>query len=147
MLPELPSSPLFPVARAEWDGSGWSAVAEHVDDTGGQAAAAVEVVVEEGSDEAREERRRLRDGELSRRHLHLDPGGYFLVRVHHDTALLEVAHHPCTVDAATGLVVDAAGKPVSAKGKLGEHPDGLRFTRDDWLTAHDSQGVECGAGH
>lgn len=108
---------------------GGGAVAEHLDATGGEADAAEGAVggdangdggSGEAAEEDEEEVRQRTDARLSKRYLHLDPGGYFLVRVNRATATVEVAHHPCTVDDTTGLVVDAAGKPVAAKGRLSE---------------------------
>lgn len=54
------------------------------------------------------------DDELSSRHIWLDPGGYFLVRVKPADELIEVTHFPCTVSEETGLVVDEGGFEVPA---------------------------------
>ncbi|KAK3266690.1 hypothetical protein CYMTET_24706 [Cymbomonas tetramitiformis] len=54
------------------------------------------------------------DDELSNRHIWLDPGGYFLVRVKPADELIEVTHFPCTVSEETGLVVDEGGVEVPA---------------------------------
>lgn len=103
---------------------GGGAGAEHMDTTRCVADAAVAGDASgDGSGnwaEDHEEVRRHTDERLSKRHLHLDPGGYFLVRVNRATATVEATHHPCAVDDTTGLVVDAAGKPVAAKGRLTE---------------------------
>jgi hypothetical protein len=133
---------------------GAGAVAEHMEATGGEADAADAAVAGNASGDGNgdggsgdgadddEELRRRTDERLSKRHLHLDPGGYFLVRVNRATAMLEATHHPCTVDDTTGLVVDATGKPVAAKGRL--EVDQVRAVHALTHTAGLDRGVSAG---
>ena len=56
------------------------------------------------------------DAELSLRRIGLDPGGYWLIAVNRREEVLEATHVPCTVDPATGLVVDAGtGRVLGAE--------------------------------
>ena len=63
-----------------------------------------------------EERLGRVDAELSLRRIGLDPGGYWLIAVNRQEEVLEATHVPCTVDPATGLVVDAGtGRVLGAE--------------------------------
>ena len=58
------------------------------------------------------------DDELSKRHIDLDPGGYFIIYLDRDTGLI-CAKHFTNVINDKGLAVDpATGKVIPAKGKV-----------------------------
>ncbi len=58
------------------------------------------------------------DQELSKRHLELDPGGYFIVYLDREQNLICAKHFTNTID-ERGLAVDPeTGKPIPAKGKV-----------------------------
>ena len=60
----------------------------------------------------------LIDNELSKRHIDLDPGGYFIIYLDRDTGLI-CAKHFTNVINDKGLAVDpATGKVIPAKGKV-----------------------------
>ena len=60
----------------------------------------------------------LIDDELSKRHIDLDPGGYFIIYLDRDTGLI-CAKHFTNVINDKGLAVDpATGKVIPAKGKV-----------------------------
>ncbi|MEO0852055.1 MAG: DUF4346 domain-containing protein [Cyanobacteria bacterium J06648_11] len=58
------------------------------------------------------------DTELSRRHLHLDPAGYFVIFVDRDRNLICAKHFGIVVN-EDGLAIDpSTGKPLPAKGEI-----------------------------
>ncbi|MBK4729781.1 DUF4346 domain-containing protein [Oxynema sp. CENA135] len=58
------------------------------------------------------------DEELSKRHIDLDPGGYFIIYIDRDSNLI-CAKHFTNVINDRGLAVDpATGKPIPARGKV-----------------------------
>ena len=58
------------------------------------------------------------DNELSKRHIDLDPGGYFIIYLDRDASLI-CAKHFTNVINDKGLAVDpATGKVIPAKGKV-----------------------------
>jgi len=58
------------------------------------------------------------DQKLSRRHINLDPGGYFIIYLDEDAALICAKHFTNVID-DRGLAVDpATGKPIPARGKV-----------------------------
>jgi dihydropteroate synthase len=58
------------------------------------------------------------DDQLSKRHIDLDPGGYFIIYLDRDTELIYAKHFTNTID-ERGLAVDPeTGKVIPAKGKV-----------------------------
>lgn len=58
------------------------------------------------------------DQKLSRRHIDLDPGGYFIIYLDADAALICAKHFTNVID-DRGLAVDPeTGKPIPARGKV-----------------------------
>lgn len=58
------------------------------------------------------------DEELSKRHIDLDPGGYFIIYIDRDSNLICAKHFTNVID-DRGLAVDpATGKPIPARGKV-----------------------------
>ena len=58
------------------------------------------------------------DNKLSKRHIPLDPAGYFIIYLDREEGLIYAKHYGMTVN-ERGLAVDPdTGKPVSAKTKL-----------------------------
>jgi len=58
------------------------------------------------------------DQELSKRHLDLDPGGYFIIYLDREQNLICAKHFTNIID-DRGLAVDPeTGKPIPAKGKV-----------------------------
>ncbi|MEM6445853.1 MAG: DUF4346 domain-containing protein [Cyanobacteria bacterium J06642_2] len=60
------------------------------------------------------------DDELSRRHLYLDPAGYFVIYVDRERNVICAKHFSVVVN-ADGFAIDPnTGKPLPAKGKISE---------------------------
>ncbi len=58
------------------------------------------------------------DEQLSGRHIHLDPGGYFIIYLDRNTQLIYAKHFTNVID-EHGLAVDPeTGKVIPAKGKV-----------------------------
>ncbi|MEG4320974.1 MULTISPECIES: DUF4346 domain-containing protein [unclassified Microcoleus] len=58
------------------------------------------------------------DDKLSKRHLDLDPGGYFIIYIDRPTSLIYAKHFTNIID-DRGLAVDPeTGKPIPARGKV-----------------------------
>lgn len=58
------------------------------------------------------------DNELSKRHIDLDPGGYFIIYLDRKAGLICAKHFTNIID-DRGLAVDPeTGKPIPARGKL-----------------------------
>jgi dihydropteroate synthase len=58
------------------------------------------------------------DDQLSKRHIDLDPGGYFLIYLDCESSLICAKHFTNTID-DRGLAVDPeTGKPIPARGKV-----------------------------
>lgn len=58
------------------------------------------------------------DDKLSKRHIDLDPGGYFIIYLDRATSLICVKHYTNIID-DRGLAVDPeTGKPIPARGKV-----------------------------
>jgi len=58
------------------------------------------------------------DQKLSRRHIDLDPGGYFIIYLDTDAAFICAKHFTNMID-DRGLAVDPeTGKPIPARGKV-----------------------------
>ena len=58
------------------------------------------------------------DTQLSKRHIPLDPAGYFIIFLDREAGLIYAKHYGMTVN-ERGLAIDPkTGKPLSAKGKL-----------------------------
>ncbi len=58
------------------------------------------------------------DQELSRRHIDLDPGGYFIIYLDRETLLICAKHFTTVID-QRGLALDPdTGKPIPARGKV-----------------------------
>jgi dihydropteroate synthase len=58
------------------------------------------------------------DEELSKRHIDLDPGGYFLIYLDREADLICAKHFTNVID-ERGLAADPeTGKPIPAKGKV-----------------------------
>ncbi|MFZ9739313.1 MAG: DUF4346 domain-containing protein [Prochlorotrichaceae cyanobacterium] len=67
------------------------------------------------------------DRQLSKRFIHLDPAGYFLIFVDHEAGLIGVKHYTNDIN-EKGLAVDpATGKPFPVKGKV-DRPHTQLFT-------------------
>ncbi len=65
------------------------------------------------------------DDRLSKRHIHLDPGGYFLIYLDIAAGLICAKHFTNMID-ERGLAVDPeTGKPIPARGKLARTPETL----------------------
>jgi len=62
--------------------------------------------------------RKAIDDRLSKRHIALDPGGYFIIYIDRDADLICAKHCTIVVD-ERGLAIDpATGKPLAACGKI-----------------------------
>lgn len=58
------------------------------------------------------------DNELSKRHIDLDPSGYFIIYLDREAGLICAKHFTNVID-ERGLAVDPeTGKPIPAKGKV-----------------------------
>ncbi|MEY2977276.1 MAG: DUF4346 domain-containing protein [Prochlorotrichaceae cyanobacterium] len=58
------------------------------------------------------------DRQLSKRFIHLDPAGYFIIFVDHEAGLIGVKHYTNDIN-EKGLAVDPeTGKPFPVKGKI-----------------------------
>lgn len=58
------------------------------------------------------------DEKLSKRHIDLDPGGYFIIYLDRDAGLICAKHFTNIID-DRGLAVDPeTGKPIPARGKV-----------------------------
>lgn len=58
------------------------------------------------------------DKKLSKRHIDLDPGGYFIIYLDRDNGLICAKHFTNAIN-EKGLAVDPeTGKPIPAKGKV-----------------------------
>ncbi len=58
------------------------------------------------------------DDNLSKRHIDLDPGGYFIIYIDRETSLISAKHFTNIID-DRGLAVDPeTGKPIPARGKV-----------------------------
>ncbi len=58
------------------------------------------------------------DKKLSKRHIDLDPGGYFIIYLDRDAQLICAKHFTNVID-DRGLAVDPeTGKPIPARGKV-----------------------------
>jgi len=58
------------------------------------------------------------DDKLSKRHIDLDPGGYFIIYLDREAGLICAKHYTNAID-ARGLAVDPeTGKPIPARGKV-----------------------------
>jgi dihydropteroate synthase len=58
------------------------------------------------------------DDKLSKRHIDLDPGGYFIIYLDREAGLICAKHYTNAID-DRGLAVDpATGKPIPARGKV-----------------------------
>lgn len=58
------------------------------------------------------------DDELSKRHIDLDPGGYFIIYLDREAELICAKHFTNVID-DRGLAIDPeTGKPIPAKGKV-----------------------------
>lgn len=58
------------------------------------------------------------DDELSKRELALDPGGYFIIYLDREAALICAKHYTNVID-ERGLALDPeTGKPIPARGKV-----------------------------
>lgn len=67
------------------------------------------------------------DDELSRRHIDLDPGGYFIIYLDVESQLICAKHYTNVID-DRGLAVDPeTGKVIPAKGKV-ERTQATLFT-------------------
>lgn len=62
--------------------------------------------------------RKAIDEELSKRHIDLDPAGYFIIYLDQEAGLICAKHFTNVID-ERGLAVDPeTGKPIPAKGKV-----------------------------
>ncbi len=69
------------------------------------------------------------DNELSKRHIDLDPGGYFIIYLDRDAGLI-CAKHFSNIINEKGLAVDpATGKVIPAKGKVERTAENLFMAR------------------
>ena len=67
------------------------------------------------------------DDKLSKRHIDLDPGGYFIIYIDRETSLICAKHFTNIID-DRGLAVDPeTGKPIPARGKV-ERTQSTLFT-------------------
>ncbi|MDV2991164.1 MAG: hypothetical protein N4J56_000818 [Chroococcidiopsis sp. SAG 2025] len=58
------------------------------------------------------------DDKLSKRHIDLDPGGYFIIYLDREAGLICAKHYTNAID-DRGLAVDPeTGKPIPARGKV-----------------------------
>lgn len=63
------------------------------------------------------------DDNLSKRHIDLDPGGYFIIYLECESGLICAKHFTNIID-DRGLAVDPeTGKPIPARGKVERTPD------------------------
>ncbi len=68
---------------------------------------------------------RLLDDELSKRHIDLDPGGYFIIYLDRDASLICAKHYTNIIN-EQGLAVDPeTGKVIPAKGKVNRTAESL----------------------
>ncbi len=62
------------------------------------------------------------DDQLSRRHIDLDPAGYFIIYLDREADLICAKHYTNNID-ENGLATDPdTGKPIPAKGKVERTP-------------------------
>ena len=67
------------------------------------------------------------DKKLSKRHIDLDPGGYFIIFIDKKAGLIFAKHFTNIID-SRGLAIDPeTGKPIPAKGKV-ERQENAIFT-------------------
>lgn len=67
------------------------------------------------------------DKKLSKRHIDLDPGGYFIIFLDTEAGYISVKHFTNIID-DRGLAIDPeTGKPIPAKGKV-ERQETTTFT-------------------
>ncbi len=67
------------------------------------------------------------DEKLSKRHIDLDPGGYFIIFIDQEASLICAKHFTNIID-DRGLAIDPeTGKPIPAKGKV-ERQETTTFT-------------------
>jgi len=67
------------------------------------------------------------DKRLSKRHIDLDPGGYFIIFIDREASLICAKHFTNIID-DRGLAIDPeTGKPIPAKGKV-ERQETKTFT-------------------
>ncbi len=67
------------------------------------------------------------DEKLSKRHIDLDPGGYFIIFIDREASLICAKHFTNIID-DRGLAIDPeTGKPIPAKGKV-ERQETTTFT-------------------
>ncbi len=67
------------------------------------------------------------DEKLSKRHIDLDPGGYFIIFIDREAGLICTKHFTNIID-DRGLAIDPeTGKPIPAKGKV-ERQQNTTFT-------------------
>ena len=65
------------------------------------------------------------DAQLSKRFIHLDPAGYFIIYVDHDAGLICVKHYTNSIN-EKGLAIDPeTGKPFPVRGKVSRTPTQL----------------------
>lgn len=65
------------------------------------------------------------DQELSRRHIDLDPGGYFIIYLNREEGLICAKHYTNVIN-DKGLAVDPeTGKPIPVRGKVERTPTAL----------------------
>ena len=58
------------------------------------------------------------DDKLSKRHIDLDPGGYFIIYLDREAGLICAKHYTNAID-DRGLAIDPeTGKPIPARGKV-----------------------------
>ena len=58
------------------------------------------------------------DDKLSKRHIDLDPGGYFIIYLDRDAGLIHAKHFTNIID-ERGLAIDPeTGKPIPVRGKV-----------------------------
>lgn len=58
------------------------------------------------------------DRQLSKRFIHLDPAGYFIIFIDHEAGLIKVKHYTNDIN-EKGLAVDPdTGKPFPVRGKV-----------------------------
>lgn len=72
---------------------------------------------------------RALDEELSKRHIDLDPGGYFIIYLDRDASLICAKHFSNEIN-DRGLAVDPeTGKPIPARGKVERTPETVYSAR------------------
>jgi len=72
---------------------------------------------------------RALDEELSKRHIDLDPGGYFIIYLDRDASLICAKHFSNEIN-DRGLAVDPeTGKPIPARAKVERTPETVYTAR------------------